>query len=197
MFHWIFQSLKVELSVDPEALMCSTVIHVNDTHTMRGQQEIEVVPHQPQTINFGLMPPNVDPQIPMTHAGFQVSSACIVSQVCLATNSILFCWLSTIKERCKNVRLQQNAQSRFVRVAFDSVLGPPRLAQHHLTESLFLCSSRNNAPCESRALEGCHVSSKSPSRVWDRDEGVAGRNYKESRIIILGSVANGPNYSAE
>ena len=83
--------MKVELSVDPEALMCSTVIHVNDTHTMRGQQEIEVVPHQPQTINFGLMPPNVDPQIPMTHAGFQVSSACIVSQVCLATNSILFC----------------------------------------------------------------------------------------------------------
>ena len=64
--------MKVELSVDPEALMCSTVIHVNDTHTMRGQQEIEVVPQQPQTINFGLMPPNVDPQIPMTHAGFQV-----------------------------------------------------------------------------------------------------------------------------
>ena len=65
------QSLKVELAVDPDALKCSTVIHVNETHTMRGQQEIEVVPAQPATINFGLMPPNVDPQIPMTHAGFQ------------------------------------------------------------------------------------------------------------------------------
>ena len=45
--------------------------------------------------------------------------------------------------------------------------------------SLFLCSSGSNAWGELRPLEGLHVSSKSPSRVWDGDEGVAGRNERE------------------
>ena len=35
--------------------------------------------------------------------------------------------------------------------------------------SMYLCSSGSNARGESRALEGCCVSSKSPSRVWDQD----------------------------
>ena len=42
----------------------------------------------------------------------------------------------------------------------------------HLTESLFLCSSGSNARGEPRALEGHRVSSKSPSRVQDRDKGL-------------------------
>ena len=46
----------------------------------------------------------------------------------------------------------------------------------HLTVSLYLCSSGSNARGESRAQEGRRVSSKSPSRVRDRDEGVAGMN---------------------
>ena len=49
----------------------------------------------------------------------------------------------------------------------------------HLTMSLFLCSSGSNAQGESRALEGRRVSSRGPSRVWDGDQGVAGRNIRE------------------
>ena len=46
----------------------------------------------------------------------------------------------------------------------------------HLRVSLFLWSAGSNARGKSRALEGRRVSSKSPSRVQDRDEGVARRN---------------------
>ena len=49
---------------------------------------------------------------------------------------------------------------------------------------LFLLRSGSNARGESRALEGRRVSSKSPSRVRDGDEGVARRNVRE-RIIFL------------
>ena len=49
----------------------------------------------------------------------------------------------------------------------------------HLTVSLYLCSSGSNGRGESRTREGRRVSSKSPSRVRDRDEGVAGRNGRE------------------
>ena len=49
----------------------------------------------------------------------------------------------------------------------------------HLTVSLYLCSSGSNTRGESRAQEGRRVSSKSPSRVRDGDEGVAGRNGRE------------------
>ena len=58
----------------------------------------------------------------------------------------------------------------------------PGISAHstaHLTVSLYLCSSGSNAWGESRAREGCRVSSKSPSRVRDGDEGVAGRNGRE------------------
>ena len=44
---------------------------------------------------------------------------------------------------------------------------------------LHLWSSGSNAQDALRALEECHrVSSKSPSRVQDRDEGVAGRSVR-------------------
>ena len=49
----------------------------------------------------------------------------------------------------------------------------------HLTVPLYLCSSGSNARGESRALEGCGVISKSPSRFRDGDEGVAGRSTTE------------------
>ena len=48
-----------------------------------------------------------------------------------------------------------------------------------LTLSLYLWSSGSNTRCEARALEWRHVSSRSHSRVHDRDEGVGGRNYRE------------------
>ena len=58
----------------------------------------------------------------------------------------------------------------------------------HLTVSLYLYSSGINAWGESRALEGQRVSSKSPSRVRNRDEGVAGRNGREKRFPDEGSL---------
>ena len=42
--------------------------------------------------------------------------------------------------------------------------------------SLYLCSSGSNVRGEARAPKGRRVSSKGPSRVWDGDEGAAGRN---------------------
>ena len=53
----------------------------------------------------------------------------------------------------------------------------------HVSVSLYLCSSGSNARGESRALEGRCVSSKSPSKVRDRDQGVAWRNERK-RIVF-------------
>ena len=69
-----------------------------------------------------------------------------------------------------------NVQSRFASVVIDGVLGPPRLARHTLQCSCISGSSGSNARGGSRALEGCRVSAKRPSRVQDRDEGVVGRS---------------------
>ena len=58
----------------------------------------------------------------------------------------------------------------------------------YLTVSLNLCCSRSNTRGESWALEGHCVSSKSPSRVRDRDEGVGGRNGREESLTDEGSL---------
>ena len=88
-----------------------------------------------------------------------------------------------------------NALSRFASVVDDGVPGPPRLARH--TVSLYLCSSGSNAQGESRALEGRHISSKSPSRVLDGDEEVAGRNERESKRRKRISNKTKENFSQE
>ena len=49
----------------------------------------------------------------------------------------------------------------------------------HLAVSFYLCSLGSKGRDELRGIEGRSVSSKSSSRVWDWDEGVAGRNRKE------------------
>ena len=49
-----------------------------------------------------------------------------------------------------------------------------------MTVSLLLCSSGSNAPGKSTAIEGFRASSKSPSRVLDGDERVAGREEEKS-----------------
>ena len=54
----------------------------------------------------------------------------------------------------------------------------PRVSAIHGSK-VKLSSSGSNALDESRALEGHLVSSKSPSSVRDRDEGVAARNGRE------------------
>ena len=51
-----------------------------------------------------------------------------------------------------------------------------------------LCSSGSNVRGESRALEGHCVSLKSPSRVRDGDEGVAGRNGREKYFPQRGVI---------
>ena len=63
---------------------------------------------------------------------------------------------------------------------FDGVLGPPAPSAAHLTVSLFLCSSEATYASRLRALEGRRVNSKSPSRVRDGDEGVAGGTEENS-----------------
>ena len=70
-----------------------------------------------------------------------------------------------------------NAQRRIALVAVHFVLGQTSAA--HLTVFLYLCSSGSNAWSKLRAFEGRRVSSKSPSRVRDRDDRVAGRNKRE------------------
>ena len=56
--------------------------------------------------------------------------------------------------------------------------------------SLFLFISKSNARGKSRPLEveGCRVSSKSPSRVWNGDEAVAGRNRRDQYFPNKGSL---------
>ena len=82
-----------------------------------------------------------------------------------------------------------NAQSRFVSFVLDGVLGPTGILHH--TWLLYLCSSRSNARGEVRALEGLRVSTKSPSRMRDRGEGVVERNYRE-KCRIENNVINLP-----
>ena len=65
------QNIKITLTVDEASLMCSTIIQLNQTHTMKGEQEIIVVPTQPKDIYFGLMPHKMDPQVSMINSGFQ------------------------------------------------------------------------------------------------------------------------------
>ena len=65
----------------------------------------------------------------------------------------------------------------------------------HLTVSLYRCSSGSNARGELRAWEGRRVSSKSPSRVRDGDEGVAGRNVRELCFPDEGSLICPPGKS--
>ena len=75
------------------------------------------------------------------------------------------------------------------------ILGTSAPSATHLMVSLYLCSSGSNVPGESRAKEGHRVSSKSPSRVRDRDEGVAGRNGREQCFPDEGSLICPPGKS--
>ena len=65
----------------------------------------------------------------------------------------------------------------------------------HLMVSLYLCCSGSNARGKPRALEGHCASSKSPSRVRDGDEGVAGRNGREYCFPDEGSLICPPGKS--
>ena len=53
-----------------------------------------------------------------------------VGQVCSLTRSYSGCRLFIVKDQCKKVRFQKNAQSRFVSVVLDHVLGPSLLVGH-------------------------------------------------------------------
>ena len=117
-------------------------------------------------------------------------------QAGLDTNSILFCWLFIIKDRCVqkcvfNKRTIKVCVSCGWRCPGTSVA--PSTA--HLKVSLYLCSSRSNARGELRALEGRRVSPKSPWRGRDGDEGVAGKNGREWSFPDEGSLICPPGKS--
>ena len=96
----------------------------------------------------------------------------------LVTYSIFFCPLSQSRICVKKCVFN----NRTIKVCVSCCWRCPGTSAQsaaHLTVSLYLCSSGSNARGESRAREGRRVSSKSPLRVWDGDEGVAGRNGRE------------------
>ena len=65
------QSIRIKLDMESET-MCTTVIQLNETHTMKGEQEIVDMPKQPQLIYFGLMPHKRDlPELDIVNTGFQ------------------------------------------------------------------------------------------------------------------------------
>ena len=55
--------------------------------------------------------------------GLGVSDVITDSVAGLVTNSIIFCCLLTIKDRCKKSAFSTNTQSRFASVVVDGVLG--------------------------------------------------------------------------
>ena len=70
----------------------------------------------------------------------------------------------------------------------EGVLGPPIAPV-----SLFLCGSGSNTHSKSSAFEERAVSAqKSYSKVWDRDEGVTGRNGREKCFPDEGSLMGPP-----
>ena len=73
------------------------------------------------------------------------------------------------KQVCFQQTQNQSLQQLFLKVSWDLC---PKL-------SFCLCSYGGNVRGEVKALEGHHVSSKSPSMVQDGDEGVMGRNGRE------------------
>ena len=64
------QSVRIKLDMESPT-MCSTVIQLNETHTMKGEQEIVEMPKKPDMIYFGLMPHKLDPEVDIVHSGFQ------------------------------------------------------------------------------------------------------------------------------
>ena len=91
----------------------------------------------------------------------------------LVTNSFLFCWIFTIKDRCKQVRFHFN-ESRFAPAVLDSVLGNLRLAWHTWLCPCFTVVLKATGG-ESRALEG---QLKRPSRrrrgsCWEERKRIA------------------------
>ena len=64
------QSVRIKLVMESPT-MCSTVIQLNETHTMKGEQEIVDMPKKPDMIYFGLMPHKLDPEVDIVHSGFQ------------------------------------------------------------------------------------------------------------------------------
>ena len=89
----------------------------------------------------------------------------------------------------KTSGLLTNMQSRFSSLDLDGVLQQPTPVTIRLQVSFYLCSSRSKVERQRlRSLEGCRVSSKSPSRAGDQDEGVSGGNGREMYFLTPISV---------
>ena len=84
-------------------------------------------------------------------------------------------FLEQQKEVCFLQTYNQGWRQLFMTVSFPTST-PSRT---HMTVSLFLCSTGSNVLGKLRALERGRVSSKSPPKVRNRKEGVAGRNGRE------------------
>ena len=77
---------------------------------------------------------------------------------------------------------------RFLQPHYQSLRQLLLTVYRDLCATLYLFSSGSNARGESGANEGRRVSSKSPSRVQDGDEGVAGRNERGQCFPNKGNI---------
>ena len=86
----------------------------------------------------------------------------------LVTNSILFCWLGKIKDRCKKCVFNKGTIKVCVSCCWWCPGTCPSMT--HLTMFLYLCSSGSNTWGELMVLEGRCVSLKSPFGLgaWKR-----------------------------
>ena len=92
----------------------------------------------------------------------------------LVTNSILFCWLFKIKDRCKKCVFYKRTTKVCISCCWRCP-GTSAPSAPHLTVSLYLCSSGSNAR--------------------DGDEGVAGRNGRDQCFPDEGSLICPPGKS--
>lgn len=63
--------LGVEKSTLKNETKCMTLIKINDTVSMRGEQQIDSIPNKPSTIYFGQMVSDHDNNIDLDIIGFQ------------------------------------------------------------------------------------------------------------------------------
>ena len=85
---------------------------------------------------------------------------------------------SNYKEACELSQNYSQVKQRFYN-CLPRVLGPPCLARHTRWCPCFSVVPEVTHEARLKAIEGRRVSSKSPPRIRDGDEGVAGRNGRE------------------
>ena len=110
----------------------------------------------------------------------------------LVTNSILTCWFFTIKDWGKKCFLHTIHTIKVCISYFRLCPGTSSPSTANLTVSCISEVPEATYETNRGRHEGCRVSSESPSRVWQGDEGVDGRNRREKCFNNKGSLIYPP-----